>query len=59
MPPPLSVRSGRAYFYAETIKPEDCPNCGGESWTEIGVSIRQTVRLVEQPIALNCTRNLV
>jgi transposase len=26
----------------EVIKPEGCPNCGAESWTEIGVRIRQT-----------------
>jgi len=36
----------------EIIKPEGCPNCGGESWTEIGVSIRQTARLVAQPIEI-------
>ena len=36
----------------ETVKPEGCPNCGKESWTEIGVSIRQTARLVPQPIEI-------
>lgn len=30
----------------EIIKPEGCPNCGGESWTEIGVSIRQRLLFV-------------
>ena len=36
----------------ETLSPEGCPNCGGQAWTEIGVSIRQTARLVEQPIEI-------
>lgn len=36
----------------ETIKLKGCPNCGGESWTEIGVSIKQTARLVSQPIEI-------
>lgn len=36
----------------ETIKPEECPNCGVKSWKEIGVSIRQTARLVAQPIEI-------
>lgn len=36
----------------ETIKPEGCPNCGGESWKEIGESIRQTARLVAKPIEI-------
>ena len=36
----------------EVIKPEGCPNCGAESWTEIGVSIHQTARLVVQPIEI-------
>lgn len=36
----------------ETVSPEGCPNCGGASWTELGVSIRQTARLVKQPIEI-------
>jgi transposase len=36
----------------ETLSPKGCPNCGGESWEEIGFSIRQTARLVEQPIEI-------
>jgi transposase len=36
----------------ETRSPEGCPNCGGKAWIEIGVSIRQTARLVEQPIEI-------
>jgi transposase len=36
----------------ETLSPEGCPNCGGQAWTEIGVSIRQTARLVKQPIEI-------
>jgi transposase len=36
----------------ESIKPEGCPHCGEESWTEIAVNIRQTARLVEQPIEI-------
>ena len=36
----------------ETVSPQGCPTCGKESWTEIGVSIRQTGRLVAQPIEI-------
>jgi transposase len=36
----------------ESIKPEGCPNCGGQEWTEIGTSIRQSARLVAQPIEI-------
>jgi transposase len=36
----------------ETLSPEGCPNCGGQAWTEIGFSIRQTARLVKQPIEI-------
>ena len=36
----------------ETIKPEDCPKCGKAAWTEIGVNIRKTARLVAQPIEI-------
>jgi transposase len=36
----------------EILSPKGCPNCGGGSWTEIGVSTRQTARLVAQPIEI-------
>jgi transposase len=34
----------------EIVKIEQCPNCGGTSWTELGLKTRQTARLREKPI---------
>jgi transposase len=34
----------------EVVKPQECPNCGGQTWTDMGVKIRQCARLVEKPI---------
>jgi transposase len=34
----------------EVIKPQECPQCGGQTWIEIGVKTRQCARLVEKPI---------
>jgi transposase len=36
----------------ETVSPQGCPTCGKGSWTEIGVRVRQTARLVAQPIEI-------
>jgi len=36
----------------ELVKMQQCPNCGGQSWTDIGVKTRQTARLVEKPIEI-------
>jgi transposase len=36
----------------ETITPEACPNCGSQNWEGIGTKVRQTARLVAQPIEI-------
>jgi len=36
----------------EILSPEACPKCGSQAWTEIGTSVRQTARLVSQPIEI-------
>jgi transposase len=36
----------------EEVKTEYCPNCGGQSWMDIGVKTRQTARLVKNPIEI-------
>ncbi len=36
----------------EILSPEACPKCGSQAWTEIGTSVRQTARLVTQPIEI-------
>lgn len=36
----------------EVMKPDDCPNCGGQSWVDMGVKTRQTARLVDHPIEI-------
>lgn len=34
----------------EVVKPQECPNCGGQTWIEMGVKTRQCARLVEKPV---------
>lgn len=36
----------------EVVRPENCPNCGGQAWMDIGVKTRQTARLVKNPIEI-------
>ena len=36
----------------EKTKVESCPNCGNQSWIDMGVKTRQTARLVKNPIEI-------
>jgi transposase len=36
----------------EKTKVESCPNCGSQSWIDMGVKTRQTARLVKNPIEI-------